>query len=84
MNYNGTIEISNVTIDGSKIYPAIDTVTRGTSSITYNVEHGSVNAEAPKSGKNMSEFSFTVTPEANYKVDAVSINGTEVTAQANK
>ena len=82
MNYNGTIEVSNVTIDGAKVYPAVDSVTRGTSSITYNVEHGSVNAEAPKSGKNMSEFSFTVTPEANYKVDTVSINGTEVTAQA--
>ena len=82
MNYNGTIEVSNVTIDGAKVYPAIDTVTRGTSSITYTVEHGSVNADAPRSGKNMSEFSFTVTPEANYKVDTVSINGTEVTAQA--
>ena len=83
MNYNGTIEVSNVTIDGAKVYPAIDTVTRGTSSITYNVEHGSVNAEAPKSGKNMSEFSFTVTPEANYKVDRVTVNGTEVAAEAN-
>ena len=82
MNYNGTIEISNVTIGTDKIYPAVDTVTRGTSSISYTIEHGSVNADAPKSGKNLSEFSFSVTPEANYKVDNVLANGNELTAQA--
>lgn len=85
MNYNGTtIEISNVTLaDGTKNYPAIDSVTRGTSTITYNVEHGTVNADAPKSAKNNSEFSFTVTPEQGYKVDNVTVNGDAVTAGDN-
>ena len=83
MNYNGTIEISNVKVDGVDNYPAIDNVTRGTSTITYNVEHGSVNAEAPTSGKNNSEFSFKVTPEQGYKVDRVTVNGDAVTADDN-
>ena len=81
MNYNGTIEISNVTLDnGTKNYPEIDTVTRGTSTITYNVEHGAVNADAPKSAKNNAEFQFSVTPEQGYKVDRVTVAGEEVTA----
>ena len=79
MNYNGTIEISNVKINGTDVYPAIDAVTRGTSTITYNVEHGSVNADAPKSGKNNSEFQFKVTPEQGYKVDRVTIAGEAAT-----
>ena len=83
MNYNGTIEISNVKVDGVDNYPAIDNVTRGTSTITYNVEHGSVNADAPKSAKNNSEFSFKVTPEQGYKVDRVTVNGDAVTADDN-
>ena len=83
MNYNGTIEISNVTIDNNKVYPEVDSVTRGTSTISYEISHGSVNAEAPQSGKNLSEFSFTVTPDANYKVDLVTINGTEIAAETN-
>ena len=83
LNYNGTIEISNVKIDGVDNYPAIDTVTRGTSTITYNVEHGSVNAEAPKQAKNNSEFSFTVTPEQGYKVDRVTVAGDVVAADTN-
>ena len=81
MNYNGTIEISNVTIDGNKVYPEVDSVTRGTSTISYEISHGSINAEAPTSAKNLSEFTFSVTPEANYKVDVVAINGEEVAAQ---
>ena len=81
MNYNGTIEISNVTLDnGTKNYPEIDTVTRGTSTITYNVEHGAVNADAPKSAKNNAEFQFSVTPEQGYKVDRVTVAGEEVAA----
>ena len=83
LNYNGTIEISNVKIDNVDNYPAIDSVTRGTSTITYNVEHGSVNAEAPTSAKNNSEFSFKVTPEQGYKVDRVTIAGDAVTADDN-
>ena len=83
MNYNGKIEISNVTLaDGTKNYPEIDSVTRGTSTITYNIEHGSVSANAPKSAKNNSEFSFSVTPEQNYKVDSVTVNGDAITADA--
>ena len=82
MNYNGTIEISNVKVDGVDNYPAIDNVTRGTSTITYNVEHGTVNADAPKSAKNNSEFSFTVTPEQGYKVDRVTVAGEVVAADA--
>ena len=81
MNYNGTIEISNVTLEnGTKNYPEIDTVTRGTSTITYNVEHGAVNADAPKSAKNNAEFQFSVTPEQGYKVDRVTVAGEEVAA----
>ena len=83
MNYNGTIEISNVKVDGVDNYPAIDNVTRGTSTITYNIEHGSVNAEAPRSAKNNSEFSFKVTPEQGYKVDRVTVAGEAVTADDN-
>lgn len=84
MNYKGAIEVSNVTLaDNSKVYPEIDSIVdRGTSTITYNVENGSVNADAPKSGKNLSEFTFSVTPAANYKVDRVAVNGEAVTAQA--
>ena len=81
MNYNGTIEISNVTIDGNKVYPEVDSVTRGTSTISYEISHGSINAEAPTSAKNLSEFTFTVTPDANYKVDLVTINGADVAAE---
>ena len=81
MNYNGTIEISNVTLDnGTKNYPEIDSVTRGTSTITYNAEHGAVNADAPKSAKNNAEFQFSVTPEQGYKVDRVTVAGEEVAA----
>ena len=81
MNYNGTIEISNVTLEnGTKNYPEIDSVTRGTSTITYNVEHGAVNADAPKSAKNNAEFQFSVTPEQGYKVDRVTVAGEEVAA----
>ena len=83
MNYSGTIEISNVTVNGAKVYPEIDAVTRGDSTITYNVENGAVNADAPKSAKNNSEFSFSVTPESGYKVDRVAINGDAVEADAN-
>ena len=82
MNHNGTIEISNVTIGTEKIYPEIDVVTRGTSSISYSAEHGSFNAEAPTSGKNLSEFSFSVVPAEGYKVDNVTVNGDEVAPQA--
>ncbi len=81
MNYNGTIEISNVTLEnGTKNYPEIDSVTRGTSTITYNVEHGAVNADAPKSAKNNAEFQFSVTPEQGYKVDRVTVAGEEIAA----
>ena len=83
MNYNGTIEISNVKIDNVDVYPAIDTVTRGNSTITYNIEHGAVNTEAPTSAANNSEFSFKVTPEQGYKVDRVTIAGEAVTADDN-
>ena len=84
MNYKGAIEVSNVTLaDNSKVYPEIDSIVdRGTSTITYNVENGSVNADAPRSGKNLSEFTFSITPAANYKVDRVAVNGEAVTAQA--
>ena len=81
MNYNGKIEISNVTIDGNKVYPEIDTVTRGTSTISYTVSNGQVNAEAPRSAKNNSEAAFTVTPNANYVINTVTANGEALTAQ---
>ena len=81
MNYGGKIEITNVEISGKKIYPEIDAVTRGTSTITYNIEHGAVNAEAPKSAKNNAEFQFSITPEQGYKVDRVTVAGDEVTAE---
>ncbi len=82
MNYRGTIEVSNVTIDGNKIYPEVDAVTRGTSPISYTIDHGTLSAEAPRSGKNLSEFSFSVTPNEGFKVDSVTVNGDEVAAQA--
>lgn len=82
-NYKGTLEIASVTVSGQTVYPEIDTVTRGTSTISYNIEHGSVNAEAPKSAKNNSEFTFKVTPEQGYKVDKVTIAGEDATADAN-
>ena len=82
MNYRTTIEISNVTINGNKVYPEIDSITRGTSTISYSAEHGSFNADAPKSGKNLSEFTFSVTPAQGYKIDNVMVNGEEVAAQA--
>ena len=82
MNYNGTIEISNTKIDGKDNYPEIDTVTRGTSTITYSATHGAFNAEAPKSAKNNAEIQFSVTPEQGYKVDNVTVNGDILDAQA--
>ncbi len=82
MNYRGTIEVSNVTIDNNKIYPEVDAVTRGTSTITYTIDHGTLAAGAPTSGKNLSEFTFSVNPDANFKVDSVTVNGDEVAAQA--
>ena len=82
MNYRGTIEVSNVTIDGNKIYPEVDAVTRGTSTISYTIDHGTLAAGAPTSGKNLSEFTFSVNPDANFKVDSVTVNGDEVAAQA--
>lgn len=81
-NYKGTLEIASVTIDGASVYPEIDVVTRGNSTITYNVENGAVNAEAPTSAKNNTEFSFSVTPEQGYKVDRVAVNGDAVEADA--
>jgi len=83
MNYNGTIEVSNVKIDNTSVYPEVDSVTRGTSTISYTIDHGTINAEAPKSAKNNTEFSFKVTPETGYKVDSVTIAGDAVTADAN-
>ena len=82
MNYNGTIEISNTKIDGKDNYPEIDTVTRGTSTITYSATHGAFNADAPKAAKNNAEIQFSVTPEQGYKVDNVTVNGDILDAQA--
>ena len=82
MNYNGTIEVSNVTINNEKIYPEVDAVTRGTSTITYTIDHGTLAAGAPTSGKNLSEFTFSVNPNEGFKVDSVTVNGDEVAAQA--
>ena len=62
MNFNGTIEFSSVTVGANKVYPEVDVVNRGTSTISYSVENGSVNADAPTSAKNLSEITFTVTP----------------------
>ena len=82
MNYNGTIEITNVTVGTDKIYPEIDSVTRGTSTITYSATHGAFNAEAPKSAKNNAEIQFSVTPDNGYKVDNVTVNGDALAPQA--
>lgn len=80
-NYKGTIEITNVKVSGSDVYPELDSVTRGTSSISYAISNGTVNADAPKSGKNNSEFSFTVTPNQGYVVNSVTVNGAALTAE---
>ena len=83
MNYNGTtIEITNIKIDGKDNYPEIDTVTRGTSTITYSATHGAFNADAPRTAKNNAEIQFSVTPENGYKVDNVTVNGDILSAQA--
>ena len=82
--YGTTIEIASAKPEGASatVYPQVDSiVSRGTSEISYSVSHGQVNAEAPTSGKNMSKFSFSVTPEAGYQVNSVTINGEAVTAK---
>ena len=83
-NYKGTIEFATVTPKGATkgVNPAIDSVTRGTSSISYFITHATLNAQAPSSGKNNSEFNFTVTPESGYAAKIVTVNGEKITAQA--
>lgn len=75
--YKTTLEMANKSTE----YPTVESVTRGVSTITYSAEHGTFNAEAPKAAENLSEIKFTVTASEGYKVDGVTANGTELTAQ---
>lgn len=77
-NYRGTIEIASVKVSGNDVNPEIDTVTRGTSKISYFITHGSINSDAPKSGKNNAKFSFTVTPENGFDAKIVTVNGEKI------
>ena len=82
-NYSGTIEMASVTpTGGTKTNAEIaKVVERGTSTIKYVVDDGTVNADAPKSAKNLAEVSFTVTPASGKSVNSIYANGTKLDAQ---
>lgn len=68
--------------NSANVYPkVIQLLQAGTSTITVGAhEHATVQLSA-ESGLNGSEFTFTVTPDESYKVDAVKVNGTAITAE---
>ena len=79
-NYNGTLEMADVTIDSTKVYPEFVKITRGESPITV-AESSSANATITlgvEKGLNKSEFRFTVAVEEGYILDKVTVNGAEV------
>lgn len=65
-----TLEIADGLEGETKVYPEALVRKAGTSSISVTVEHATV-SELPTSAANDTELSFTVTPDANYKVVSV-------------
>lgn len=69
-----TLEIADAEIDGTKIYPDALARTAGTSTVASSGEHCTVTG-LPESAVNDTELSFTVTPDADYRVDSVKAYG---------
>ena len=85
MNYNGTIEISSYTpADGDKINPVFVSCVRGENSVSVDnnsSDKATVSEITPASGANESTFTFKVTVEKGFEVDAVKVNGAIVEAE---
>ena len=82
-NYSGTLEMADFTPDGgSKIYPELAAITRGTSKILVAADssEAATIVDAPATAVNGTEASFKVTVAAGNVLDKVLVNGAEVTA----
>lgn len=86
-NYQGTIEMSNVYINGTSIHSYPEFISKevgnGTISVGSALNATVVIGENQTSGKNGTTFTFTVTPDNGYQISAVKVNGKTVSADEN-